>query len=273
MRTIVHLSDLHFGRIDYRLLGPLVGAVERAAPDVVAVSGDLTQRALPGEFREARAFLARLPGPQVVVPGNHDVPLTNFAARLLWPLENWCRYIGDDLAPFYQDEEIAVAGVNTARALVWKGGRINRGQAGRVFDRLCTLNPKVIRIVVSHHPFDLPAGHPEGDLVGRARMAMDQFARCRADIFLAGHLHVGYIAHTAERYRIHGHSALVVQAGTAISTRGRGEFNSFNVLRIAHPVVTVERVVWQLPAAGERGAFVASAGERFARGGDAWVAL
>ena len=81
MRTLVHLSDLHFGRVDEALLEPLIESVRAAKPDVVVVSGDLTQRARTGQFRDAAAFLARLPSPQIVVPGNHDVPLHNMLAR------------------------------------------------------------------------------------------------------------------------------------------------------------------------------------------------
>src|SRR5258705_9934060 len=122
MRTIVHLSDLHFGRVDHDLLDPLIQSVVAIKPDLVAVSGDLTQRARSHQFREARAFLDRLPQPQIVVPGNHDVPLHNVFSRFLQPLEKYRRYITVDLQPFFTDEEIAVLGVNTARSLTIKGG-------------------------------------------------------------------------------------------------------------------------------------------------------
>ena len=73
---------------------------------------------------------------------------------------------------------------------------------------------------------------------------MQRFAAAGVDPFLAGHLHVSHVGHTADRYDIAGHSALVVQAGT-LSTRGRGELNSFNVLRIARPELTIERYTWE----------------------------
>ncbi|MEJ7616545.1 MAG: metallophosphoesterase [Pyrinomonadaceae bacterium] len=99
MRTLIHLSDVHFGRVDYSLIDPLVKFVNELRPHVVVVSGDLTQRARAAQFKEARAFLDRLPKPQVVVPGNHDVPLYNVFARFLKPLDNYRRYISDDLLP------------------------------------------------------------------------------------------------------------------------------------------------------------------------------
>ena len=117
MRTIVHLSDLHFGRVDHRTLEPLISAAREARPDVVAISGDLTQRARRGQFRQAREFLDRLPGKKVVVPGNHDVPLYNVAARFLFSLSTYRRYISEDIDPFYSDEEIASAGINASMAV------------------------------------------------------------------------------------------------------------------------------------------------------------
>jgi 3',5'-cyclic AMP phosphodiesterase CpdA len=111
---------------------------------------------------------------------------------------------------------------------------------------MCELPDNLVKIIVTHHPFDLPAGFEAKNLVGRAKLAMKTLAGCGADVFLAGHLHVSHISHSAERYKIAGHSALVIQAGTATSTRGRGESNSFNILRLAHPRLIVERLEWQI---------------------------
>jgi len=262
MRRVVHLSDLHFGRIDADVVNGLVSAVNTLRPDLVAISGDFTQRAREAEYCQARAFLDRLPQPWIAVPGNHDVPLHNVMDRFLGPYTKYRRYISEDLEPFFADEEIAVAGLNTARSLTWKGGRINATQVLRTFDRLCTLDARVIKIFVTHHPFDLPVSYGPRQLVGRAAMAMQHLSRCGVDVFLAGHMHQSYTGHTASRYRIAGYSALVVQAGTATSTRGRGERNSFNLLRIEYPRVSVDRFAWQ------GGEFTLSASETYERTGN-----
>jgi hypothetical protein len=127
------------------------------------------------------------------------------------------------------------------------------------------LDGRVTKIVVTHHPFELPEGFGAEWLVGRAQMAMRRLAACGADMILSGHLHLSYTGHTADRYRIAGHSALVVQAGTATSTRGRGEFNSFNVLRIEKPQATVERHEFR------NGAFVLAQSECFRHTAKGWV--
>ena len=96
MKTIVHLSDLHFGRVDARIVTPIIQRVRAVNPDLVAVSGDFTQRARRGQFIQARMFLDALPFPKFVVPGNHDVPLYDVAARLLNPFGGYRRYIAED---------------------------------------------------------------------------------------------------------------------------------------------------------------------------------
>src|SRR5215204_1336097 len=266
MRKIVHLSDLHFGRLNPALIDPLLRTVREVEPDLIVVSGDLTQRARSYQFQQARSFLDVLPKPQIVVPGNHDIPLHNVFARFVEPLTKYKRYITDDLQPAYEDEVMVIIGVNTARSSVFKGGRINKTQVDRLRDKFCSLRSGVVKAVVTHHPFDLPEGHSESGLVGRARMAMTSLAECGADLFLAGHLHVSHTGHT-KRYKIHGHSALVVQAGTATSTRERGEANSFNVLSIAYPEITVEKFAWN-PATTS---FAVSTREQFKHTVEGWI--
>jgi 3',5'-cyclic AMP phosphodiesterase CpdA len=269
VRKLLHLSDIHFGSVDTALLGPLIQLSHELKPDLVVVSGDLTQRARTEQFKQARAFLRALPQPQLVVPGNHDIPLHNLFVRFFKPLAKYRRYITDELCPRYVDQEIAVFGLNTARSLTIKGGRINAEQVAWLRAQLCTVGAGVGKIVVTHHPFDVPAGHNQRDLVGRAGMAIAALADCGADLFLAGHLHVSHTGQTAKRYRAAGRSALVVQAGTATSTRGRGEGNSFNLIQIASPRVNLQRFVWQ----AEQRAFSIAGIEQFQHEETGWTRL
>ncbi len=245
MKTLVHLSDLHFGRTDAQVVAALVPLVASLSPNLVVVSGDLTQRAKPEQFREARRFLDALPKPQIVVPGNHDVPLYNVFQRFAQPLHKYRRFITEDLEPFHLDDEIAVAGINTARSLTFKDGRLNEEQMQRLHDRFAPLHDSLTKIVVTHHPFDLPEGHVDAKVVGRAEAAMRVFRKSGAHILLSGHLHLSHVGSSEKRYPLDGYSVMLIQAGTATSTRSRGETNSFNVIRICGSQVEVERWAWQ----------------------------
>jgi 3',5'-cyclic AMP phosphodiesterase CpdA len=223
VRTIAHLSDLHFGRVDPAVLEPLRRRLFALAPHLVVVSGDLTQRARPEQFRAARAFLETLPHPQLVVPGNHDVPLYNVFMRFVRPLARYRRIIARDVEPAWMDEEVAVLGLNTARSLTFKNGRVDRKQIDRVRKLLCPVGRTRTKILVTHHPF----------------VAAEALDACDIDLMLAGHLHAtrtGYV----DRGR-----ALTVQAGTATSRRTRAEPNTFNVLRIARGRIEVEQLALQ----------------------------
>ncbi len=256
---------MHFGRTHDATVHALVNAVREAAPDVVAVSGDLTQRAKRQEFQRARAFLDMLPGPQIVVPGNHDVP-ANPITRFASSLDRYRHHISPDLEPFYQDEEVAIAGLNTARSLTMKGGRVNVRQMERVESTLGNAPEHLLKVLVTHHPFDLPETYGHRDLVKRAAPAMSRFARCGVDVYLAGHFHVSHCGRTAERYDFGGYSAIFVQAGTACSTRGRGEPNSFNVVRTRPGKIAVETLTMS-----SDGSFRSVAMETFERGESGWI--
>ena len=266
MKTIVHLSDLHFGRTDPELVAALVADVGEAGPDLGVVSGDLTQRARDREFRAARAFLDALPGPRLVVPGNHDVPLYNPVARLLFGLRGYRRHIAGDVAPFHRDDECAVLGVNTARSLAIKSGRISPGQLRAVGRALRGLPPGLTKVLVTHHPFDLPPRSHHDKVVGGARRAIEALAELGVDVVLSGHAHQAHAGHSATRFRAAHRALLFVQAGTATSTRVRGEPNSWNVVRLDGGGVRVERRAW---SDAER-RFVAVDVQHFRRASSGW---
>jgi 3',5'-cyclic AMP phosphodiesterase CpdA len=260
-RTIAHLSDLHFGRIDTSTLDPLVRAIEDLRPDLIAVSGDLTQRARRREFADARTFLDRLGGPLIVVPGNHDVPLHNPWMRFVSKWDRFREHIHGDLGPSYADEAMVVVGINTARALAWKGGRINAEQIESVRRAFAAAAPGALRVLLAHHPLDIPEDWAGSNQAMRARRALERWAECGVDLILAGHAHRAFAGGDAAALHIGNHNAVIVQAGTATSTRGRGEPNSFNAIHVSAHQIRVTRLTWR----HEERRFAATHEDRFER--------
>lgn len=245
MRTIVHLSDLHFDWIDESLLPELRQAVVDTAPDILAVSGDLTQNARRHEFIDAMEFLRDLPGIPIIVPGNHDMAFLNPWRRATQRLKLFRELVTSDPEPFYSDEEIAVLGLNTARVSHLRNGRIRSWQIKRLEERMAELPAEVLRVLVTHHPFDLPAVFSDREIVGGGREFIPRIVRI-ADLMLAGHMHVSHAGPTALRYDIGGEAAIFVQAGTALSTRTRAEVNSFQVIRTAPEAIEVQQHLLEL---------------------------
>lgn len=267
MRTIVQISDLHFGRHDPDVVEALLAELRDPAPDLVVVSGDLTQRARRREFRQARAFLDRITVPVVAIPGNHDVPLYDVARRFLRPLARFRRYVSAEPIPCYADAEIAVLGLNTARSLALKNGRVSVEQMGAI--RLAFGRPPGarFRVLVTHHPL-VATDDPGQEPVGRWRGALGAVAETGVRLLLSGHYHHAYVGSAAARFAAGG-SILVVHAGTAVSRRTRRETNTYNRISIGTDgMLSLEVRAW---SGGGTGGFVTDRTASYRLLGDRWA--
>ena len=263
MSRILHLSDLHFGRARPELLAPLLAQANALAPDLVAISGDLTQRARSDQFRQARAFIDALDAPVLVVPGNHDIPLHDPVARILRPWRNYTRIISDDLEPDYIDDNIAVLGVNTVYRFSHQSGRFTRRALARIAREFEGAGART-RIIVAHHPLEHRATDTKKPMRGAAR-ALERLPGLGADMILTGHLHSWHAAPFTQRA---GRRAMLqIYAGTGLSTRLRGEENDFNLIETAPRSIIVTRY-----AAGKgQSTFTATQTLRFAAGDGGWA--
>ena len=245
MARLVHLSDLHFGAHDETLVEAVVAKIDRLRPDLIIVSGDFTQRARTEQFKEACHFLEKLrdSGREVLgVPGNHDVPLYDVLRRFLSPLTRYRRFIDETLCPFIELPGVAVLGINTARSLTFKDGRISEEQVEFIRETFSRTDPNAVRVLVTHHPLlAVPVGEGVERAVGRQELALDAVEKAGVDLLLAGHAHH---AATLEDLVTRAGGALVVQAGTATSTRVREQEQSFNTIDIADGCVTITVNAW-----------------------------
>lgn len=237
MTTLAHISDVHFGKNTAERVGALLADLARVAPSVIVVSGDLTQRARVGQFEQAAMFLKRLPAPYLVVPGNHDVPLWNCFRRFANPLGRYRRIISADVMPVFSNDELRVIGLSSARAFsltwngFWKDGWLTDSQLSRAQSLLQGAPAGATKVVVTHHPFIPPPGH-RNEIILRADRAQRVFEECGVKLLLAGHLHRSYSGPCG--------SMTSIQAGTACSTRYRGEGNAYNLITVEANRVTVE---------------------------------
>jgi 3',5'-cyclic AMP phosphodiesterase CpdA len=258
MTRIVHLSDLHFGTEQPALVNALESQIHALAPDLVAVSGDLTQRARPRELAAAAAFIARLPEPVLTVPGNHDIPGVA-PARFVDPWRGWLRHFPGGLEPEVEGSGFLAVGANSVRVggpyLDWSRGRLGESQIVRLAARLG--RPGVgLRILVAHHPLLLTAAGAHRRLVGRSALALARLRETGLDLALGGHVHLGY-AGIAD-------GVVVAHAGTGVSSRLVGEHNGFNVIIGDPDFLSVEHWRWRGQVYAPDGAV------GFQRGEDGW---
>lgn len=252
MLTILHVSDLHFGPP----FVPRVGeAVLRSAhefnPDIIVASGDFTQRARKEQFQEAREFLDRLPPvPKVVTPGNHDVPLYQFAARVAQPYAGYREFISDELDSQLRHKGAVIASINSTSPLrAITNGRITSRQLEFCTDVLQTASPDDVRIVVAHHHFAPAPDYEWGSVMPKAKRAIERFTDLRVDLILGGHLHRAYIGNSLDFYpgKDRTHGIIIVQCGTTTSRRGRArerEKNSFNLIEVDEQTIKIHHYMY-----------------------------
>jgi 3',5'-cyclic AMP phosphodiesterase CpdA len=265
MRIVVHISDLHFGTQDPLISEGLIVTLNEIKPDLLIVSGDLTQRARRIQFIVAKEYLDRIRYPKIVIPGNHDIPLFDIFRRIFFPLNRYKKIISEDLSPLFLDEEMVVLGINTARSFTWKNGRISVEQIMEIQRVLCPISNRKIKIIVTHHPFIPPPGDLGIDLVGRSLKALRVIDECSVDLLLAGHLHQGYSGDIRKHYPSRERSVISIQAGTAVSRRTRKENNAFNTLYLDAGTLEVRINIWN----GER--FEQAQSVSYTRDSNSWT--
>lgn len=232
MSCILQLSDPHFGTERPEVVEALHRFIDSCEPDVLLLSGDITQRARRKQFAAAKRFLERISCPVLAVPGNHDIPLFNLFGRFLNPYGNFRRVFGTDLEPVYSSPDVLVLGVNTTRASRHKDGEISASQTSRVIQQLRQAEPGQLRIVMQHHPVRALAESDTANLTIGREQAVPAWVDAGMDLLLGGHIHLPYVWPVYGRSGEAGRKAWTVQAGTALSSRTRGQINnSVNLIR------------------------------------------
>lgn len=228
MSVLLQISDPHFGTEQPLVAEALVALAKQQRPDLLVLSGDITQRARPAQFRAARAFMDRLGALLLAVPGNHDIPLFDLWARLHNPYAAHVAAFGADLEPMHVSPDLMVVGVNTTRPWRHKHGQVSAQQVERVARILANAEATQLRVVVVHQPIAVKRPQDATNLLRGHAAALQHWAAAGADIVMGGHIHLPYVMALPNLAR----PMWAVQAGTAVSSRvRRGVPNSVNLLR------------------------------------------
>ena len=250
--NLLQISDVHFGPYYVPEVGnALLRAVQELESDVIVISGDFTQRAKREQFADARKFIDQLPDlPTIVIPGNHDVPLYRVFERVFNPYGLYKEYISKDLDMVLRSEEAVIVALNSTKPLqAIVNGRIARWQLKFAADAFKDAPADALRIVVAHHHFAPAPDYEGGQVMPKAKRAIDCFTDLKVDMVIGGHLHRAYIGNSLDVYpgEDRDHGIIIVQSGTTTSRRGRArerEKNSFNHIRIAEGVVRITHYMY-----------------------------
>ena len=251
MRQILHISDVHFGPPHRCVVSEgVLALIADRRPDLVVISGDLTQRAKPEQFDEARAFVDRIEVPTLVVPGNHDVPMYRFWERLLDPFGAYRRHYASELEPTFEDDELVLVGVNTAFHWTIKDGRVTRAGLRRLDELLSAAPSGKAKIVVAHHQLIPPPRFDTQRVLTNAHRMVELLTHHGVELVLSGHLHQSWIGTTEAYYPSGSRPVLLVHSGTSTSSRGRGSERRRNTcywIRVQEDEIELSNLAWMEP--------------------------
>jgi len=249
---ILHISDVHFGPHHLKDLSEaVVELVERERPDAVLISGDLTQRAKPKQFREAREFVDRLAAPTLCVPGNHDVPLYRFWERFGAPYGAYRKHFSQELEPVLSIDGVYAVGLNSAYGLTLTDGRVRMRRLVHLADQLAEAPEGSAKVVVIHHPVVPPPLIEWPRAISNARELAGLMRDADVDLVLSGHIHQTYVTTCGSFFGDRLPGIRVVHTGTTTSDRGRWQErgrNTLNWIAIDSSSIEITPHVWDANA-------------------------
>lgn len=243
MIRLAQFSDVHFGDENVAAVEAATRMVCDDPPDMTIVTGDITRFAEVNELEAARDWLARLPTPLLVTPGNHDAPYLAWFDRIFRPFARYEQIIGPAWAQTHLDDQVAVRGLNTARGaqprMNWSKGQISREQAREAVSWFAGAPSDRLRVVALHHPLTEMIGGPMTGKVWGGTDAARDFSEAGVDIVLSGHVHAPF----ALPYPFTDQRTYAIGCGT-LSVRERGVPAGFNLIDVDDREIHVRAQAW-----------------------------
>ena len=242
---IIHISDLHFGTHIPDIYHSLLDIIQSKEPDLVLISGDFTQRASKEEFEVSQSFMGALKSPVFCIPGNHDIPPYPLYERFFHPYRRYKRYIAHDLCPEWDNEDIALIGLNSARRMLphwnWANGMVSSAQrekANRFFE---AQSQEKWRVCTFHHPVHKIDDMPLNVTVFGHRKTKEMLHKNKVDLVLTGHVHHASINILGDQE----HKTVYLSASTAVSSRLRAQENGFNEITFSGEKMKINIYIWE----------------------------
>jgi 3',5'-cyclic AMP phosphodiesterase CpdA len=238
---ILHLSDLHFGTEQPEMVEVLKSDIQVMKPDIIVVTGDVTQRATVQQYKKAKVFFDELKHKAIIcVPGNHDIPLYNLFQRFFYPFVKYEKYISQHRCPMYRQDNIAILGINSATPYKPMGGYVTEKQMEMATSFFQPLPAETCKIILMHHNLISTERHK---IINASEKLINHFSACGVNLILSGHIHAPHCEQLKRNYVMHNMYAIT--AGTAISHR-TSELNSYNIINIAPQSLDLIVREWQL---------------------------
>ncbi|MEM7727637.1 MAG: metallophosphoesterase [Pseudomonadota bacterium] len=241
MTSILHFADIHFGVEDEAALKSLAATIDTLEPDVSVISGDITQTGSEEEFEAAARWIEGLAGPKVITPGNHDTPMYGIIDRVVAPFDRYADYIDPLGADRYEDDDVVILSMNTARGvqmkLDWSVGVVNLEELDRIIAEFDQSDWGKLKFLNVHHPFIYPPESPLQKETDNGPEGLRRLADGNCDVVMSGHIHVPFVVEREPG----GSELLSISSGT-LSTRRRDNNPAFNHIEVTKDEIVITMV-------------------------------